>query len=245
MKLQTWFMCLICLAVLPIAAPAEQKSCSQPRVVEFDPPLASPSPGLGTAPQAINNLGEVTGYYQGADAVYHAFLRTSDGRIKSFDAPNVLTGVPFASNYSFAGTGGNDIGAFSATVAVPSPTLVWPQMSSTQTVVRSQGVTVTWTGGAPNTAVVISGESAAVLGNFNITRSFFCLAPVAAQKFTVPASILLSLPATPTSPVVSTAYLGISNSSNPVAFSAGGIDLGFAAAMIFDFTGLGTGFYYQ
>ncbi len=99
--------------------------------------------------------------------------------------------------------------------------------------------------GRPQYAVVISGESAAVLGNFNITRSFFCLAPVAAQKFTVPASILLSLPATPTSPVVSTAYLGISNSSNPVAFSAGGIDLGFAAAMIFDFTGLGTGFYYQ
>jgi uncharacterized protein (TIGR03437 family) len=169
----------------------------------------------------------------------------SANALRTEQAGQYLTGVPFASNYSFAGTGGNDIGAFSATVAVPSPTLVWPQMSSTQTVVRSQGVTVTWTGGAPNTAVVISGESAAVLGNFNITRSFFCLAPVAAQKFTVPASILLSLPATPTSPVVSTAYLGISNSSNPVAFSAGGIDLGFAAAMIFDFTGLGTGFYYQ
>jgi uncharacterized protein (TIGR03437 family) len=104
---------------------------------------------------------------------------------------------------------------------------------------------VTWTGGAPNTAVVISGQSAAVLGSFNITQSFFCLAPAAAQKFTVPASILLSLPSTPTSPIVSQAYLGIGNSSNPITFSASGIDLGFAAALIFDYTGLGTGFYYQ
>jgi uncharacterized protein (TIGR03437 family) len=156
-----------------------------------------------------------------------------------------LTGVPFESSYTFAGTGGSDVGAFNAAVTVPSPALVWPQMSSLQSVVRSQGVTVTWTGGAPNTAVVISGESAASLGNFDITQFFFCLAPVAAQKFTVPASILLSLPATPTFPIVSQAYLGISNSTNPIAFSASGIDLGFAAAMILDFTGLGTGFYYQ
>jgi hypothetical protein len=156
-----------------------------------------------------------------------------------------LTGVPFESSYTFAGAGGADVGAFKATVTPPSPALVWPQMSSTTSVVRSQGVTVTWTGGAPNTAVVISGESAASLGNYDITQFFFCLAPVAAQKFTVPASILLSLPATPTFPIVSQAYLGISNSTNPIAFSANGIDLGFAAAMILDFTGLGTGFYYQ
>jgi len=165
--------------------------------------------------------------------------------IRPEQAGQYLTGVPFASSYTFAGTGGADVGAFSTSVTVPSPALVWPQMSSLTSVVRSQGVMVTWTGGAPNTAVVISGESAAVLGNFNISRSFFCLAPVAAQKFTVPASILLSLPSTPTVPITSMAYLGIGNSSNPIVFSASGIDLGFAAALIFDYTGLGTGFTFQ
>jgi hypothetical protein len=156
-----------------------------------------------------------------------------------------LTGVNLASSYTFAGTGGTDVGAFSAQVTVPSPALVWHEMTTLSSVVRSQGVTVTWAGGAPNTAVVISGNSAAVLNKINISRSFFCLAPVAAKKFTVPASVLLSLPATPTSPIVSQAYLGISNSTNPIMFTASGLDLGFAAAMIWDNTGLGTGFTFQ
>jgi hypothetical protein len=118
-------------------------------------------------------------------------------------------------------------------------------MKTLTSVVRSQGVTVTWSGGAPNTAVVISGNSAAVLNNVNISRSFFCLAPVAAQKFTVPASVLLSLPSTPTFPITSQAYLGISNSTNPIMFTTSGLDLGFAAAMIWDNTGVGTGFTFQ
>ena len=170
------------------------------------------------------------------------------GSSSSFHAEQAgqyLTGVNPASSYTFAGTGGNDVGAFSAQVTVPSPALVWNEMSSLTSVVRSQGVTVTWSGGAPNTAVVIAGNSAAVLGNVNISRSFFCLAPVAAQKFSVPASILLSLPATPTFPIASQAYLGVSNSTNPTMFTASGLDLGFAAAVIWDNTGLRTGFTFQ
>jgi hypothetical protein len=44
--------------------------------------------------------------------------------------------------------------------------------------------------------------------------------------------------------VVQSAF-GILTVNNPITFSASGIDLGFAAALIFDYTGLGTGFYYQ
>ena len=94
MKFQVWIMCLMCLAILPVTASAQQRSCSQARWVEFDAPLASPSPGLGTTVTDINNLGEVAGYYLDADAVYHSFVRYPDGRISSFDAPDVLTGVP-------------------------------------------------------------------------------------------------------------------------------------------------------
>jgi hypothetical protein len=156
-----------------------------------------------------------------------------------------LAGVPLGASYTFSGGGGADIGSFSANITVPAPALVWNEMTTMRSVNRSQGVTVTWSGGIPGTAVVISGQSAAVLNGINITQSFFCLAPVSAQKFTVPASVLLSLPATPTSPITSMAYLGISNSTNPVSFTASGIDLGLAAGLIFDYSGLGTGFVYQ
>ncbi len=118
MKLQTWSMYLICLAVLPAMAPAQQTSCRQPTIVEFDVPLASPpSPGLGTQTWAINNRGEVTGWYQKTDAVYHAFLRTSDGRITSFEAPGAITSV---ANHGTSALSINDFGAITGLFGIPA-----------------------------------------------------------------------------------------------------------------------------
>jgi hypothetical protein len=96
-------MYVICLAVLPIAALADQKSCSQPRWVEFGAPLAS-----GTVVSGINNLGEVAGYYQDTNYAYHAYVRTPDGRITLFDAPNALTVTPWRGTSAFSI---NDFGA--------------------------------------------------------------------------------------------------------------------------------------
>jgi hypothetical protein len=63
------------------------------KYVSFDAPGANPDPnvGGGTYPQAINALGEVTGYYGDSNAIFHGFVRSTDGRITSFDFPTKCT----------------------------------------------------------------------------------------------------------------------------------------------------------
>lgn len=63
------------------------------KYVSFDAPGADPDPnvGGGTYPQAINALGEVTGYYGDSNAIFHGFVRHADGRISSFDFPTTCT----------------------------------------------------------------------------------------------------------------------------------------------------------
>ena len=49
---------------------------------------------------------------------------------------------------------------------------------------------------------------------------FTCVAPVGAGQFTIPAYVLLSIPAS------ETGTLTVTNQSNPVVFTAAGIDYG-------------------
>jgi len=49
--------------------------------------------------------------------------------------------------YTISGSGGKDVGAFSATVTVASHPVI-SNKSSLATVIRTQPVTVTWTGGS-------------------------------------------------------------------------------------------------
>jgi uncharacterized protein (TIGR03437 family) len=93
-------------------------------------------------------------------------------------------------SYTFTGTGGADVGAFSTAVNFPPP-LVWTNQSSITTVNRAQGQQVTWSGGAPGTYVQIGGQSAVAVG---VGATFVCLAPVNDGQFTIPAWILLTLP---------------------------------------------------
>jgi hypothetical protein len=97
---------------------------------------------------------------------------------------------------SFTGAGAPPLvqgpGAFTATLTVPSPALTWTNQSAVATITRSQGLQVTWTGGAPGSFIFISG-SASVKGGS--TASFQCYAPQSAGQFTVPAYILMTLPA--------------------------------------------------
>jgi uncharacterized membrane protein len=59
------------------------------RVTSFDAPGADTTPGSynGTAPNAINDLGAVTGEYWDATGAAHGFLRSPTGRYTSFDVP--------------------------------------------------------------------------------------------------------------------------------------------------------------
>jgi hypothetical protein len=129
--------------------------------------------------------------------------------------------LPGGTAFTFTGSSGKNVGSFNVTVTVPNPPLNWTNKRAIQTVTRAQGVTVNWTGGDPNTDVLIGGSST----SGSLTVSFVCFAPTTAQTFTVPAYILLALPAGKGS-------LTLFNGTTPVSFTATGINYGYASVTI-------------
>jgi uncharacterized protein (TIGR03437 family) len=149
--------------------------------------------------------------------------------------PSVATGtylaqlptsfIPAAGGaFVFTGTGGADVGPFTATVNFNTP-LVWTNPTSDAAITRASGVTVTWNGGLSGTFAVISGASSAN----GFSGSFVCDAPISAHTFTVPTPVLLSLPA-------GTGNLEVSNYTNPASFTVPSLDyayaMGFASTSI-------------
>jgi uncharacterized protein (TIGR03437 family) len=96
---------------------------------------------------------------------------------------------PTGGSFTFTGTGGKNVGAFTSSISYTSP-LAWTNSSSISAVTRASGQPITWTGGAPNTYVLIGGSSS----SNSASASFTCYAPVSAGQFTVPSYVLLALP---------------------------------------------------
>jgi uncharacterized protein (TIGR03437 family) len=105
-----------------------------------------------------------------------------------------ITGTYIApGRYTFSGTGGTDVGAFTGTVDV-SPELLFTNTDAVKTVTRAEGVTVHWTGGDPARLITITGQSTVSATNF---ATFLCFENQSAGRFTVPASVLNQMPASP------------------------------------------------
>jgi hypothetical protein len=96
--------------------------------------------------------------------------------------------------YTVTGTGGADIGAFSAAATVPvAPVLTSFANSTIPPVTRSNGMTVTWAGGAANADVQI--EVTAATDNTNSNgATVVCEAATNAGTITIPPYALLALP---------------------------------------------------
>jgi hypothetical protein len=94
-------------------------------------------------------------------------------------------------SYTVTGTGGADVGSFSATFTIPAlPTLVSPVNNATVT--RSGGMTATWTGGSGNVLIEVY---SATDNTFTNGAAAVCTVPASAGTFTIPPSVLLTLPA--------------------------------------------------
>jgi hypothetical protein len=102
-------------------------------------------------------------------------------------------------------------------VNFPNPLIVWTNQNAAATVNRTQGLTVTWTGGSPGSYVFISGNAT----SGTASGSFSCYAPQSAGTFTVPSYILLGLPS-------GSGNTSVQNSTNLVTFTASGLDFGAA-----------------
>ena len=173
----------------------------------------------GTIAMPLQTVNDITLY--GTPATATSFIPDSGGAF-AFDNAS----------------GGPDVGAFTAQLQLATP-LNWSNKDSISTVDRTQGVTVNWTGGDPDTYVNITGLSFGSVdgSDSNFVAGYFsCQAPVAAGTFTVPSPVLLSLPASYTITAggitVSTSSLSLLNITSPVTFTAPGLDVGLIEAIV-------------
>lgn len=105
--------------------------------------------------------------------------------------------------YTFSTSGGKDVKALNLAINVPTPFTLTNQ-TSLASINRSQGATVTWSGGFSNGIILVSGLSPSPAGSV----SFLCYAPSSAGQFTIPSSILLALTPGP-------GKLGVLNLTSP------------------------------
>jgi uncharacterized protein (TIGR03437 family) len=96
-------------------------------------------------------------------------------------------------NYTITGTGGKDVGPFTATITIPvTPTLTSPASAKGLTITRSKGMTVTWNSNGSTGHVEI------VIASFvdaNTVAQAVCTVPASAGTFTIPTYVLQALPA--------------------------------------------------
>ena len=136
-----------------------------------------------------------------------------------------------AGTYNFNGSGGPDVGSFTASYTLPPP-FTWTNPSNLTTIVRANGATVTWTGGDPAGYVTIAGVSTlpGATAATSATVSFTCTARVTDGTFTVPPIVLLAMPPTTAAPGANFAIPGsltVTHIGTTVApIQASGIEFG-------------------
>jgi uncharacterized protein (TIGR03437 family) len=100
-------------------------------------------------------------------------------------------------SYTVSAPGGADVPKFSAQITIPTtPTMTspTPDAPNPTTVTRSNGLTVTWTGGQTNEIIQLEGFNATD-NTYNVGADLLCTAPATAGTFTIPPSVLLAMPA--------------------------------------------------
>ena len=130
------------------------------------------------------------------------------------------------------GGGGSQVGPFQASLNFPT-SLTWSNRDSIpDRIPRSEDVTVTWTGGDPDTQfVVILGHSIAAA---DVQGSFVCTERVEVGRFTVPSVVLSSLPVSrewtnPEDNPAASLSVGTQPTAEAARFTAPGIDWGYFA----------------
>jgi uncharacterized protein (TIGR03437 family) len=135
--------------------------------------------------------------------------------------PNRLTLAP--GNYTIAGGGGPDVGAFQAQAAVPAA-FTWINRDQVSSVDRTKPLTLTWSGSGAQQSMGILGGSVDLPSNSSAI--FFCMAAPGASSFTIPAEVLNAVPAARANPLRSKGAIYLFNATigNGVPFTAPGLD---------------------
>ena len=120
-------------------------------------------------------------------------------------------------NYTVAGAGGADVGAFN--VQVQLNPVEWTNPTVAASVNRSQPLKLTWTGGGANDLVMAFGQSSDGAAK---SATFVCIAKAPSKEITVGTHILQNLPAS----VGQASILGVFSIAEPKTFTASGLDIG-------------------
>ncbi len=183
------------------------------------PVVASPVPGLSTMDPGNISLTSSTGV--------NTTLAPVLGIKGTFYSPLSADAIPSSGGtFTYKGSGGADVGPFTSTVTLSNPVMTWTNPQAAATVIKLRGLDITWTGGNPDTYVLITGVSlpgsrpAGALG----ASAYHCLAPAADGHFTVPAYILQALPD-------GTGSTQVQNNIQ-VPLTADGLDIGVALASV-------------
>jgi uncharacterized protein (TIGR03437 family) len=143
------------------------------------------------------------------------------GLVGDYGAALAAGVIPGGGTFTFSGSGGADVGPFTATLTIANPNFNWTNPSAGATIDRTQGLLYTWTGGLPGTYVYLGGVST----GSGVTAGFSCKVAVEAGQFTVPSYILLGLPP-------GSGGASIQQHDTDSSFSATGLDVGGVSAVI-------------
>jgi uncharacterized protein (TIGR03437 family) len=137
-----------------------------------------------------------------------------------------------AGEYTIAGTGGADVGSFSAVLRVPNP-LDWTNADTLGTacgdqrcIDRTKDLPITWTAGDSGRMVTVTGLAVASNQRPSVATMFFCTERADRGQLTVPSAILSALPASPTGESESAVTFTVAPIGAAATFSATGLDLG-------------------
>ena len=144
------------------------------------------------------------------------------------DYSGQVSAIPAGAYTISNGSGGADIGAFTKTLTLASP-VQWTNQTTVAAapIDRTKSLTLTWTGGDPSTYAFIEGSSTGVTATAGYGATFICTAPIGPGQFTIPSPVLLALPPTDTQSLSSFGFLVMGSISNPVQFTAPGLDFGY------------------
>ncbi|HZT32044.1 MAG TPA: hypothetical protein VFA33_19305 [Bryobacteraceae bacterium] len=138
---------------------------------------------------------------RGAGNLYSLSLGTSMSGL-----PSGIPGLPGSSgpvivqgSYQLVGPGGADVGPFQASLTVNAPLTLTNPLPDT--VVRSQNLALSWSGGGNDLVAIIGASGTMTGGDTNNpiydAGVFVCTTTADKLAFTVPSSVLSQLPATP------------------------------------------------
>lgn len=137
-----------------------------------------------------------------------------------FAATLTTTAIPDSGGtFTFQGSGGADVGPFTAVLDFSNPLLSWTDPDVAAIIDRSQNLKVTWTGGNTDSYVYVTGVSTSKATSTapSVTLGFTCLVKAGDGQVTVPSYILSALPP-------GTGGMGIQNDFY-AKFSASGLNI--------------------